>query len=328
MYEKSKQYQRERKEKKLRQLEELTSSVKTDLSLPQLLERTQSVLSVNSDAPNTPFRRAASSSGSKTRLKEGYPLSRADAKRRKEERFRMLEQKTQEYRREYLPDPPAMVFVSPYGPYRDTASSSSRSVKRRPKKTLLDLTVNSCLMPDGLDPSSWEYPIPDLTDEWSDVAASKLLKVKNEVRKRKEEQQREEARKQRDDDKRKLESRRKQEAARIAALAATAYTAEIAKATSSPKSVRFADKLVTDVHYRPKTRPEDIEKLYFIEEELDELEWDRQTVEGDVFELVAGDESVSVTYQNRRHLLRRKQPSAHDDDTTTSNTSDTSAFYE
>lgn len=55
---------------------------------------------------------------------------------------------------------------------------------------------------------------------------------------------------------------------------------------SSPpkKSVRFADQLVSQVTYRPYTPQEDIPLLYFQEEELESLEWDRETVSGEQFE--------------------------------------------
>jgi hypothetical protein len=51
------------------------------------------------------------------------------------------------------------------------------------------------------------------------------------------------------------------------------------------KRVRFSRPLVTLVRHRPYTLAEDIDKLYFGEEELDELVSDRAAVEGDQFEL-------------------------------------------
>jgi hypothetical protein len=104
--------------------------------------------------------------------------------------------------------------------------------------------------------------------------------------------------------------------------------------TSCEKRVRFSRPLVTEIRHRPYTRAEDIEKLYFIEEELEELELDRATVDGDQFELslvVAETESlhgdsrrqcvesgtvritdadapvVSVTYTNKRMHLRLEE---------------------
>jgi hypothetical protein len=50
------------------------------------------------------------------------------------------------------------------------------------------------------------------------------------------------------------------------------------------KTVRFAAPLVTKVKYRPFTPQADIAMLYFQEEELEELESDRELVSGDQFE--------------------------------------------
>jgi len=71
------------------------------------------------------------------------------------------------------------------------------------------------------------------------------------------------------------------------------------------KRVRFAKPLVTLVTQRPYTDPDDVEKLYFVPEELDELEWDRETTEWDQIECVAeqnspdssADIAVSVSFQ-------------------------------
>lgn len=76
--------------------------------------------------------------------------------------------------------------------------------------------------------------------------------------------------------------------------------------------VRFTEPLVTDVTYRPYTDPEDIEKLYFIEEELNELEWDRQTVADDQYEVVmtrptANPKDVRIAHQKRRLLALHPQ---------------------
>jgi len=73
------------------------------------------------------------------------------------------------------------------------------------------------------------------------------------------------------------------------------------------KVVRFAQPMVTEVRHRPYTKPEDVEKLFFIEEELDELEWDRANVDGDQFELVCDDDvGVSITYKNRMYISGTK----------------------
>jgi len=113
------------------------------------------------------------------------------------------------------------------------------------------------------------------------------------------------------------------------------------------KGVRFAEPIVTDVRHRPYTRPEDIEKLYFIEEELDELEWDRANVEGDQFEValkkgegtpekaVPSEEmeaiswkkdSISVMYKNKRSILEQSRDFSSTD--ISMSPSDLSAIYE
>jgi len=75
--------------------------------------------------------------------------------------------------------------------------------------------------------------------------------------------------------------------------------------------LRFADPLVTRVSYRPYTDPEDIEKLYFIEEELNELEWDRQTVADDQYEVIMTPSAreVQIAHQKRRLLALHPQES-------------------
>ena len=73
------------------------------------------------------------------------------------------------------------------------------------------------------------------------------------------------------------------------------------------KTVQFAAPLVTKIKHRPYTDPQDIEKLYFVSEELDEFEYDRETTDGDQFEcrLVVPDHKrkemfrVAVSYKNR-----------------------------
>ena len=76
--------------------------------------------------------------------------------------------------------------------------------------------------------------------------------------------------------------------------------------------VHFTEPLVTQVSYRPYTDPEDIEKLYFVEEELNELEWDRQTVADDQFEIImasptASTMDVRIAHQKRRLLALHPQ---------------------
>jgi len=89
--------------------------------------------------------------------------------------------------------------------------------------------------------------------------------------------------------------------------------------SSSTKSVRFAKKLVTSVHYRPMTLPEDIDLLYFSTEELEELERDRdERIYEEQFEIVTGRDykDVAVTYPVRRiELPTRRNPPAVEEPT-------------
>jgi hypothetical protein len=55
--------------------------------------------------------------------------------------------------------------------------------------------------------------------------------------------------------------------------------------------VRFSYPLVTQVNLRPYTLEADVEKLYFCPEELNELEWDRETTEADQYECIAQEQS-------------------------------------
>ncbi|KAL7580172.1 hypothetical protein ACA910_012923 [Epithemia clementina (nom. ined.)] len=57
------------------------------------------------------------------------------------------------------------------------------------------------------------------------------------------------------------------------------------------KKVHFAEQLVTEVRERPFTEPEEMDKLYFVNGELEELEWDRSTVELDQFECIMQEEN-------------------------------------
>lgn len=69
-----------------------------------------------------------------------------------------------------------------------------------------------------------------------------------------------------------------------------------------PKSVRFAKNLVTHTIYRPKTLPQENEKLYFGKEELQQLERDRQgQIYEEQFEIIAQTGTkVAVTFPVRR----------------------------
>jgi hypothetical protein len=68
------------------------------------------------------------------------------------------------------------------------------------------------------------------------------------------------------------------------------------------KSVRFSKNLVASVHYRPMTLPEEMDLLYFSQEELEELERDRdERIYEEQFEVVTGRDhkDVAVTYPVR-----------------------------
>ena len=58
------------------------------------------------------------------------------------------------------------------------------------------------------------------------------------------------------------------------------------------KKVQFAHPLISQLKYRPKTRPEEIDELYFREEELLDWEEDRETTSPEFVELVITDDDV------------------------------------
>ena len=62
----------------------------------------------------------------------------------------------------------------------------------------------------------------------------------------------------------------------------------------SKRNVRFAAPLVTKINYRPYTPQSEIAVLYFQEEELEELECDRETVTGDQFECQFDEMALAV----------------------------------
>jgi hypothetical protein len=65
--------------------------------------------------------------------------------------------------------------------------------------------------------------------------------------------------------------------------------------------VRFTDPMVTKVSYRPYTDPDAIDELFFDEKELNELEWDRQTVADDQYEVtLTGGRRIRIAHQKRR----------------------------
>ena len=88
------------------------------------------------------------------------------------------------------------------------------------------------------------------------------------------------------------------------------------KSSAKKKSVRFANTIVSEVHHRPYTEEEDIVKLYFAEEELDDYEHDRATTAPEQFELIVrgsdAENGVQVEYKNKR----RCRDDQDDDDST------------
>lgn len=79
----------------------------------------------------------------------------------------------------------------------------------------------------------------------------------------------------------------------------TATAEDEASSVRSPprKNVHFAAPIVTLVKYRPYTEEAEIPLLYFQEEELDELEFDREMVLGDQFEcsMIAANEEAGLS---------------------------------
>ena len=68
------------------------------------------------------------------------------------------------------------------------------------------------------------------------------------------------------------------------------------------KKVKFANPVVTLVNYRPYTDACDIPFLYFQEEELEELEWDREMDSGDQFEcFILSGLAISVDHRVAAH---------------------------
>lgn len=78
-------------------------------------------------------------------------------------------------------------------------------------------------------------------------------------------------------------------------ISTTATTETISPTKKIPKkNVRFTAPLVTKIHYRPYTPQSEIALLYFQEEELEELECDRETVMGDQFECQFDEMALAV----------------------------------
>lgn len=100
------------------------------------------------------------------------------------------------------------------------------------------------------------------------------------------------------------------------------------------KSVKFSSDLILSTHYRPKTQPEEIENLYWDEDELYRWEEDRVTTSPDRIEVtlsitsgstrptsrnvssaLVGKETIGVDSQMGHTILHFKAPHDNDDDT-------------
>lgn len=76
---------------------------------------------------------------------------------------------------------------------------------------------------------------------------------------------------------------------------------------SKEKRVRFAAPLVTKVKHRPYTEPEEMQKLYFAAEELDDFELDRESVPGDQLEVRLVGHNLQVEYVQRAVVEARRR---------------------
>lgn len=83
------------------------------------------------------------------------------------------------------------------------------------------------------------------------------------------------------------------------------------------QSVRFHRKLVTQIKHRPTTHPDDIEKLYFCEKELELLESDRASTMREQFEVCIATnddgktDEMQVTYNNPEERYRNRRKPAN-----------------
>ena len=64
---------------------------------------------------------------------------------------------------------------------------------------------------------------------------------------------------------------------------------------SKGKKVQFAHPLISQLKYRPKTRPEEIDALFFREDELLDWEEDRATTSPEFVELVITEDDISAS---------------------------------
>jgi S-methylmethionine-dependent homocysteine/selenocysteine methylase len=106
----------------------------------------------------------------------------------------------------------------------------------------------------------------------------------------------------------------------------TTILAPTTKTKVKKMKVRFTNPLVTQVNLRPWTLEADIEELYFCPEELNELEWDRETTEADQYECIAQEQSSRSSGNNVAiaHKLKRYGSTETGDDDMTVATDDQS----
>lgn len=93
----------------------------------------------------------------------------------------------------------------------------------------------------------------------------------------------------------------KSELSEMRQIASRSYNMSTSEAItfSLAKKVRFANPAVTLVNYRPYTEACDIPSLYFQEEELEELEWDREMDSGDQFECFIDSKGLAISVDYR-----------------------------
>mmetsp|Transcript_70682 Transcript_70682/g.106939 ORF Transcript_70682/g.106939 Transcript_70682/m.106939 type:complete len:111 (+) Transcript_70682:2-334(+) len=60
------------------------------------------------------------------------------------------------------------------------------------------------------------------------------------------------------------------------------------------KRVRFAQPLITEINYRPRTAPEEIDELFFRDDDLLDWEEDRETTSSERFEVTILGDAIDV----------------------------------
>jgi hypothetical protein len=96
------------------------------------------------------------------------------------------------------------------------------------------------------------------------------------------------------DDSERADFDRLQELMGIKELTDLRQSAKTKKKRSSAKKVQFAHPLISSLKYRPKTRPEEIEDLYFREDELQDWEDDRETTSSEHVELLVTEDEDNL----------------------------------